>query len=178
MKRLPIANIKSISLLAMLAALSVAGRVAFAAIPNVQPMTDIVIITALVMGTRFGVLNAVLTILVSNIVLGMGLWTFPQIFALTMVALITGLCIRPLFKRIPLWLMSLYAGFTGLLYGFFISVVQAPVFGFDYLLEYYVAGLPFDLMHAAGNVAFYYVLAPILVPLLEKLLSKYLEGAV
>ncbi|MFD3446740.1 ECF transporter S component [Microbacteriaceae bacterium 4G12] len=175
LKQLPITNIKSISLLAMLSALSVAGRIVCAGIPNVQPMTDIVIITALVMGTRFGVLNAVLTIIASNLFLGMGIWTLPQIFSLTMVALLTGVCIRPLLKRIPLWLMSIYAGFTGLLYGLCISVVQAPIFGVDYLFQYYIAGLPFDLMHAAGNVVFYYVLAPILIPLLEKLLNKYLE---
>lgn len=172
----PITATKSIVLVAMLTALSVAGRVLFTFIPNVTPVTAIVMITTILMGVRYGLVNAVLSIVLSNMVMGMGIWTIPQIVSLVVVVVVTAVAIKPWFKSMPHWLVSLYAGMAGLLYGFVISLVQAPIFGYENFVSYYLAGLPFDLMHAGGNVAFYFVLAPILYPLLDKLLVRYMDG--
>ncbi|WP_211274935.1 ECF transporter S component [Bacillus marinisedimentorum] len=169
----PITNLRSIALLAMLTALAVVSRNAFAFLPNIQPTTDIILITTLLMGIRFGLTNAMLTVLLSNLTLGMGTWTISQLIAYAVVVLVTGVFIRPVFEKMPLWAMAIYAGAAGLLYGFIISLAQAPIFGFDKLIPYYLAGLPFDLMHAGGNAVVYFVLGPILVPLLERLLMKY-----
>ena len=169
----PITHIKSITLVAVLTALSVTGRIAFAFIPNVQPTTTLLILVTLLMGMRYGTLHAILVMVVSNLILGIGIWTIPQIIGYIVIVLITGLIIRPMFSKIPHVIMGLYAGFTGFLYGFVISLCQAPIYGLNYFLVYYMAGLPFDFNHAIGNVGFYMVLAPILLPLLDKLLIKY-----
>lgn len=170
---IPITHIKSITLVAVLTALSVTGRIAFAFIPNVQPTTTLLILVTLLMGMRYGTLHAILVMVVSNFILGIGIWTIPQIIAYAVIVLITGLIIRPMFSKIPHVIMGLYAGFTGFLYGFVISLCQAPIYGLNYFWVYYMAGLPFDFNHAIGNVGFYMVLAPILLPLLDKLLIKY-----
>lgn len=169
----PITHIKSIALVAVLTALSVTGRIVFAFIPNVQPTTTLLILVTLLMGMRYGTLHAILVMVASNLVLGLGIWTIPQIISYVVIVLITGLIIRPMFSKIPHVIMGLYAGFTGLLYGFVISLCQAPIYGLKYFWAYYLTGLPFDFNHAIGNVGFYMVLAPILLPLLDKLLIKY-----
>ncbi|WP_020061621.1 hypothetical protein [Bacillus sp. 123MFChir2] len=169
----PITHIKSIALVAVLTALSVAGRLIFAFIPNVQPTTTLLILVTLLMGIRYGIVHAILVMVASNLILGIGIWTIPQIISYVVIVLITGLVIRPMFSKIPHVIMGLYAGFTGFLYGFVISLCQAPIYGLKYFWAYYMAGLPFDLNHAIGNVGFYMVLAPILLPLLDKLLIKY-----
>lgn len=173
---LPVTHIRAIVIIAMLTALSVVSRVYLAFLPNVTLTTDILIITTLLMGIKYGIVNAVLTMVVSNMILGMGIWTIPQIISMMVIVIITGLCIRPFMEKLPLWIMALFAGSMGLLYGFIISLIQAPFFGFQYFFSYYFAGLPFDLMHAGGNLLFYYLLAPTLIPLLDKCLIEYTSG--
>lgn len=170
---IPIANAKSIALISMLVALSVTGRIAFSFIPNVQPTTPIIILTTLLLGIRYGLINAVLSILVSNLVLGSGIWTIPQIISYAIIVLITGFAIRPVMYKLSHLTLSLFAGCCGLLYGLVISFSQIPIFGLKNIWAYYLSGLPFDLAHAGGNVIFYYLLAPIIIPLLKNLLGKY-----
>ncbi|PED90003.1 ECF transporter S component [Bacillus toyonensis] len=166
-------NVKSVVIIALMASLTVVGRIMFAFIPNVQPVTTIIIIVTLVMGLKYGVVVSGLSIILSNLVLGIGLWTIPQIIGYTVIALLTGFVIRPLFERISHITLSIYAAFTGLLYGFIMSLWQAPIYGMKYFWVYYLAGLPFDMYHALGNFGFYFILAPILIPLLHKLLIRY-----
>ncbi|KMQ32193.1 ECF transporter S component [Bacillus cereus] len=170
---IPLTNIKSIVLVAMFASLTVTGRIVFSFIPNVQPMTVIIIIIVLVMGVKYGILISVLSMVLSNLILGMGIWTIPQIIGYVVITLVTGIIIRPIFVRIPHIAMSIYAAFTGLLYGFILALWQAPFYGLKYFWLYWLAGIPFDIYHAIGNFIFYTALAPIFIHLIHKLLKKY-----
>ncbi|MGQ3545602.1 ECF transporter S component [Bacillus cereus] len=166
-------EIKSIVLISMLACLTVVGRMIFTFIPNIQPVTTLIIIITLLLGIRFGVAVSVLSIFLSNLVLGMGLWTIPQIIGYLVIALITGYVIRPFFGKVSHILLSIYAAFAGLFYGFIMSLWQIPILGLKYFWLYYITGLPFDIYHALGNFGFYFIIAPILIPLLHKLLIRY-----
>lgn len=172
-ENIPVTSLRSIALLAILVALSVTGRILFTFIPNVQPTTTLIIITTLILGVKYGLIHAGVSIFLSNLILGMGPWTLAQMLSYMVVVLFIGMVIRPFKNKLSHLVLSLIAGVCGLIYGFFISLVQAPIFGFKYLWAYYLSGLPFDLAHAAGNIAFYSVLAPILIPLLEKQIVKF-----
>ena len=69
---------RRISLLSLLIALSVVGRLAFQFVPNIQPMTAIIIITSILIRPINGIIVAVLGCFVSNLLLGMGMWTIWQ----------------------------------------------------------------------------------------------------
>lgn len=166
-------SIQRITLLAFLTALCQVSRQLLQFLPNVQPVTVILIILTLTLGISDALIVAVLSILLSNMTLGMGVWTIAQIVSFFVVVLVTGLVIKPMFKKVPFALMVFYAGFTGYLYGFIISLIQAPFFGIQNFWVYYASGIPFDTMHAVGNIGFYLILAPILFPLLKKFLNKY-----
>ncbi len=143
----------------MLIALSVVGRVVFTFIPNVQPTTAIIIITSLFLGPIYGVVVAAFSAILSNLVMGMGLWTIGQIIAWGLIGLLSGV-LRKYRERIPVLVLAIYAVFCGFLYGFVISV---PLYLFSgKFLAYYIAGLPFDMSHAIGNGAFFLILYPIL----------------
>ncbi|PQZ40007.1 ECF transporter S component [Bacillus sp. MYb209] len=169
-------NVKSIVIIAMMVSLTVVGRMMFTFIPNVQPVTTLIIIITLVMGIQYGVVVGVLSILLSNLVLGLGLWTIPQIIGYLVINLLTGFIIRPLFEKIPHILLSIYAAFIGMLYGFILSLCQVPIYGLKYFWMYYITGIPFDMYHALGNFCFYFILAPVLIPLLYKLLIRYYKN--
>lgn len=166
-------SIQKITLLAFMTALCQVSRQMFQILPNVQPVTVILIILTLTLGITDALIVAILSIVLSNVTLGMGVWTIAQIVSFCGVVLITGVIIKPFFYKIPFGFMLLYAGFTGYLYGFLISLVQAPFFGIQNFWVYYASGLPFDTMHAVGNSGFYLIVAPILFPLLRKFLNSY-----
>ena len=64
-----------IALVATLAALAAIGRIAFAALPNVKPTTDIVLISGYVLGGAPGFAVGAVAALASNIFFGQGPWT-------------------------------------------------------------------------------------------------------
>lgn len=169
-------SIQRLTLLAMLTALCQISRLIFQFLPNVQPVTAILIILTLSLGFSDALIVAVLSILLSNLMLGMGVWTIAQIGAFSVIILMTSLMIKPLFKKIPFFLMVLYAGFCGYAYGLVISAIQAPFFGIQHFGVYYLSGIPFDTLHAAGNAGFYLLLAPVLFPLLNKCKLKYFNA--
>ncbi|MFT4413142.1 ECF transporter S component [Fredinandcohnia humi] len=155
-------SVKKLTLLSMLIALSVVGRIMFTFIPNVQPTTSIIIIASLFLGPLYGFVLAAFSAILSNMVMGMGLWTVGQIIAWGLIGLISGFLGRYR-ERIPVIMFVAYSVFCGFLYGFVISVPQYAVSGLsNKFLAYYLAGLPFDLSHAIGNGVFFLILYPVL----------------
>ncbi len=64
-----------LALVGALAALAVVGRIAFAAVPNVKPTTDIVLFSGYALGGAPGFAVGALAALVSNFFFGQGPWT-------------------------------------------------------------------------------------------------------
>ncbi len=64
-----------VALVATLAALAALGRIAFAALPNVKPTTDIVLIAGYTLGAGPGFAVGAVAGLTSNFFFGQGPWT-------------------------------------------------------------------------------------------------------
>ncbi|MEI3192226.1 MAG: ECF transporter S component [Lachnospiraceae bacterium] len=81
---------------ALMAALCVVGRAAFALIPlpNFKPVTAIVIVTALAFGPEAGYLTGALAGFLSNFLFGQGPWTPWQMFSWGMIGLLAGILYR------------------------------------------------------------------------------------
>ena len=82
-------KVKEISLIGILAAVNIASRIYLQALPNIKPVTSIIIISVMLFGLGFGVKLSIVTTVVSNLFLGMGTWTFFQILAWVVICLIT-----------------------------------------------------------------------------------------
>lgn len=149
---------KRIALLGLLSALSYIGRVIFSFIPNVQPMSVLLLLISHYLGLIDGLIVASLSIVLSNLFLGLGPWTIYQILSYSLVLLI----ITPLFKKCSSrWKRAFLAGLLGLLYGFIISLLFVYSYQVNHFWAYYLRGLPFDLNHSIGNIVFYLLLDPI-----------------
>lgn len=169
-----IRRVHHIALLGMLTTLCYVSRLVFQFLPNVQPVTVILLLITILLGAKDGLIVSILSVLISNINLGLGVWTFAQIASFSAIILLTGAINRyVLLERLPFLAMVAYAGLTGYLYGFIISAVQAPFFGIQNFWAYYLSGVPFDTLHAVGNSGFYVILAPILIPLIKKLMKNF-----
>lgn len=164
-------NTYKLTLLALLAALAVAGRYAFAFLPNVQPVTSLVIICGLFLGPVAAIFLALLTTFLSNMMLGMGIWTIWQVVSWAIIGLLSGI-LGKLPYKIPLFVIVVFSIFCGYFYGFVISLTNYPITG--KFIPYYLAGLPFDTYHAIGNAVFMIILYPILAHFFKGYITKRL----
>jgi hypothetical protein len=76
-------SVQRISHLALLTAACIVGRLVFVFIPNVQPMSALLFLVAFSYCLTDALMIALLSLLGTNIYLGMGPWTISQLAALT-----------------------------------------------------------------------------------------------
>lgn len=104
---------------------------------------------------------ALLSLLGTNIYLGMGPWTISQLAALTgTIVLFQQLGKIPIIKKNRI-LQAFFAFLCGLLYGLIVSLMEVWLYQFPSFLAYYLQGLLFDFFHASGNFVFYLLLWPV-----------------
>lgn len=165
-------SVERIALLAILTALVTVGRLGFSLpfLPNIQPMTALLIIITLNIGVVDGLVVSVLSMLVSNLMLGMGPWTIFQIISFSVTILLTG-AVKYFYTFGSRRNRIVYGGvafLTGFVYGFIISVLTYYLYGMNNFVVYYLNGLPFDALHAVGNLVFFIILEPIIVPIIRR----------
>lgn len=77
-----LAGTKRLALLGVLTTLCVVLRIfKIIPVPNVQPVTAIIMLTTFFVSGGMGFALAILTMIIPNIFLGFGIWTIPQILA-------------------------------------------------------------------------------------------------
>ncbi|WP_404453226.1 ECF transporter S component [Oceanobacillus kapialis] len=151
-------NSYKLTLLAILASLAVLGRYIFVFLPNVQPVTSLIIICGLLLGPISAMLLAILVTFLSNMLLGMGIWAVWQFISWALIGLISGI-LRKQLSNAPIALLAVYASLCGFLYGLVISLTSYQISG--HFWPYYLAGLPFDTQHAVGNALFILLFYPV-----------------
>ena len=152
-----------IALIGVMTAINVTSRVWLQFLPNIKPVTSIIILSTLAFGLQFGLELSATTVLVSGVLLGFGAYIPFQLLGWCVIVLLTHL----LDKLLPfgkLILFTAWAFLCGYIYGFFVSLDKlfaSPA----YFWAYYLNGFPFDTLHAVGNLVFfplcYYALLPI-----------------
>jgi len=153
-----------VAVVAALAALAVVGRLAFAAIPNVKPTTDIVLFAGYALGGVPGFAVGAVTAIVSNIFLSQGPWTVWQMAGWGAVGVAGAVLARVLRGREPnRILLATVCGLAGLAFGAWMDVYQWTLAARQDLDTYVaVAGtsLPYNIAHAVGNVVFCLLIGP------------------
>jgi energy-coupling factor transport system substrate-specific component len=160
---------KEIALIATLGGAAAAGRVLFAAVPGVQPVTVTAIIAGAALGARAGVGVGMLAAFASNFFLVQGPWTPYQMLAWGACGAI-GALLAPLLRRRAVLVVVAFV--LGLAFSAFMDVWEWFVFWPHDWRTFTVVlgrGIPFDVAHAVGNVA----LALIAGPELRRLLERY-----
>jgi energy-coupling factor transport system substrate-specific component len=168
-----------IALVGTLAAFAALGRIAFAAVPNVKPTTDIVLIAGYALGGAPGFAIGALAALTSNFFFGQGPWTPWQMAAwgatgMLGAALAWGMrrrtgapTARPL-GRWPLAIVCCVAGFVFTVVQDVGDWVSFSDHSLGQLGVYVGQGLGFDAVHAGGCLAFALVLGPALTRSIQR----------
>ncbi len=166
-----------VALVAAMAALAVVGRLAFAAVPNVKPTTDIVLFAGYALGAVPGFAVGAITALVSNVFLGQGPWTVWQMTAWGAVGIGGAALARAArgreLGRVPL---AIACGVAGLAFGAFLDIYQWTLAARQDLPTYLAvsgSSLPYNLAHAIGNVGFCLLLGPLFIGALRRYRRRF-----
>ncbi|HET7574531.1 MAG TPA: prenyltransferase/squalene oxidase repeat-containing protein [Solirubrobacterales bacterium] len=165
-----------VALVAALAALAIAGRIAFAAFPNVKPTTDIVVFAGYALGPAPGFAVGALAALVSNFWFGQGPWTPWQMAGWGMCGLIgAGLALGV--RNAGRFTLAAVCGGAGIAYGVLLNFSLMATYGGDLSIERFLTlqarAVPFDAAHAIGNVAFALLAGPAMVRMLVRFRQRF-----
>jgi energy-coupling factor transport system substrate-specific component len=165
-----------VALVAALAALAVAGRIAVAALPNVVATTDIVIFAGYALGPAPGFAVGALAGLVSNFWLGQGPWTPWQMAGWGMCGVL-GATLSLGGRNVGRLTLAAVCGFAGLAYGALMNFSLMATYGGDLSMQRFLAlesrALPFDAVHVIGNVALALLAGPAMVRMLVRFRERF-----
>jgi prenyltransferase beta subunit len=165
-----------VALVAALAALAIAGRIAFAAIPNVKPTTDIVIFAGYALGAAPGFAVGALAGLVSNFWFGQGPWTPWQMAGWGLCGIL-GAALALGGRNVGRLTLAAVCGVAGVAYGALLNFSLMATYGGDLSLQHFLAlegrAVPFDAAHAVGNVTLALIAGPAMVRMLVRFRERF-----
>jgi Prenyltransferase and squalene oxidase repeat/Squalene-hopene cyclase C-terminal domain len=169
-----------VALVAALAALAIAGRIAFAAFPNVKPTTDIVIFAGFALGAAPGFAVGALAALVSNFWFGQGPWTPWQMAGWGLCGVLGAGLAALGGRNVGRLALAAVCGAAGIVYGALLNFSLMATYGGELSLERFLAlqsrAVPFDAAHAVGNVAFALVAGPAMIQMLVRFRERFEWG--
>lgn len=166
-----------VALVAVLAALAVAGRIVLAPIPNVVATTDIVLIAGYVLGPAPGFAVGAIGGLVSNFWLGQGAWTPWQMLGWGLAGIAGAVLWRVTAGRAGRFTLAIVCGLVGLAFGALMNLQTMVSYGGEMSLTRYLAlevrAVPFDLAHMTGNILFALAAGPAMIAALRRFRERF-----
>ena len=155
------------ALFGVLGALTFALQVAMAPLPNIEPVSLLVIIFAVVFG--FKCLYPVYVFVVMEILFyGISTWNIYYLYIWTILA-VAAVLLR---KQKSAFSWALLSGAFGLAFGALCGIIDIFIGGFAYAASKWVSGIPFDLLHCGGNFGIALIMFNPLRSVMEKLYAR------
>ena len=150
-----------------MAALIFGSKVALAAIPNINLNSVLIILTTLCFGWK-ALYTVYLYVMLEGLVFGFSVWWFGYLYVWAVLVIVVMLLRRN--DSALLW--AVVAGIYGLCFGLMMYLEYFAINGgWEMFFSMWVAGIPYDLAHCAGNFVFTLVLYRPLHTLMGKLLE-------
>lgn len=154
---------KEVALFGVLGGLTFSAKVAMMGLPNIEPVSLIVMLFAVTFGIK-AIYPIYVYVLLEFVLYGLNLWSINYLY-IWLVLAVGAWMMRPAGN--PLAWAFLSGGF-GLVFGALCAPVYLFTAGWGFALSWWLNGIPFDLIHAAGN----FVIALVLFVPLRKLLNR------
>lgn len=160
-------TVREITLFAMLGAMTFGAKYVMSGLPNIEPVSLMVMVFACVLGKK-AVYPIGLYVGMEFLFYGLGLWNINYLYIWAILAAAAYLLRR---MRQPLgW--ALLSGAFGLLFGALCAPVDVAIGGFGYAVSRWISGIPFDVAHCVGNFAMALLLFVPIRNLMEKLVQQ------
>ena len=115
-------------------------------LPNIEVTSFFVMLFTLVLGRKMLLVVPAFT-LIEGCIYGFGIWWVMYLYAWPLLAFITW----TLRKKDSVVLYSLVSGIFGLCFGALCSIPYLFIGGPAMMFNWWIAGIPFDLIHGASN---------------------------
>ena len=154
---------KELIVLSLFAAFMHVFQIALAFLPNIEVVSLLVILCTLIYGKKT-LYPIYLFAVVQGLMYGFGIWWFMYLYVWTVLWAVVMLL--PHTDSPILW--AIVSGLFGFLFGLLCSIPYLFIGGLKMAIAYWIAGIPFDLVHGVGNA----VVAMVLVRPLYRVLLK------
>ena len=173
----PRTNRMTMGMLATMVVAMAALRVLMQPLPNVQPVTVAALLVGAHLGARRGVAFAILATLLSNLLISHGWWTLFQAAGWAIVAVIGARAKLVQNGQLQLQRLALASVASAVVFGFVstLSLVTSAMTPSSFIVLL-GQGLPFDVVHALGNLVFVIWMAPSLHHFLSGLAASENES--
>ena len=137
---------RDVAVLGLLAAVLYVGKLALAGIPNIEPVSLLVMVYVVVLGWR-ALLPIYAYVLLEIFTWGFGYWSACYLYVWLVLAVAAWLLRR---MESPLgW--AVLSGAFGLCFGALCALTYWLTGGWAFALSWWVSGIPFDVLHCVGN---------------------------
>ena len=157
-------SIRDIAVIGVMVATIEVAKITLSFLPNIELVTLLVMLYTICFGWKTLYAIAVF-VLIEGCLYGFGLWWFFYLYAWPLLFIITH-CFR---KQKSVFVFMVISGFFGLFFGGLSSVPYFIVGGLRMGVSYWFAGIPFDLIHCAGNIVVCLILWKPLITVLQRL---------
>ncbi len=162
--------IRDMILFAMFAALIFASQIVFSPLPNIHPVAMLIMVLTIVYRGR-ALIPIYLYLFLLGLYDGFAQWWYPYLYIWLFLWGLTMLIPKNISEKKAVIVYPLVCAISGLTFGSLYAPAQALMYGYDFktTLIWIFYGLPFDAIHAVGNLAMGTLVYP-LVKLIKKIM--------
>ncbi|MBQ2382894.1 MAG: hypothetical protein II290_02540 [Oscillospiraceae bacterium] len=163
-------TVRQITLFGMLAALTFGAKVVMAALPNIEPVSLMVMVFGAVFGWK-GLFPTYVYVMAEILFYGLGTWNVNYLY-IWAVLLAAAVLLRRMDQPLG-W--AILSGAFGLLFGALCMPVDAVIGGWGYAAAKWASGIPYDLAHCVGNFVIALLLFAPIRGLTRKMYGKMID---
>lgn len=157
-------SVKDIALIGIMTATLIASKMALAVLPNIEIVSLLIIVFTLTFGFKV-FYSIIIFICIETFIWGMGLWSIMYLYTWPLLAIITYL----FRKQDSVWFWSIVSGIFGIFFGALGSILYLIIGGVRTAFAWWIAGIPWDIVHCISNFVLALVLYRPLMATLRKL---------
>ena len=156
-------TVRQVILFGILGALTFALKLGMAGLPNIEPVSLLVMVFAAVFGMK-ALYPVYIYVVMEILYFGLGTWNICYLYVWPILA-VAAYLLRNMKGRLG-WAMV--SGVFGMAFGALCGIVDIFVGGLAFAVTKWASGIPFDLAHCGGN----FVIALILFEPLRSLVAR------
>ena len=158
---------------AMLGALMFCSKIIMEALPNIHLLGMFTMVCTIVFRKK-GLIPIYLYVMINGLYAGFATWWVPYLYVWTVLWAVTMLLPRRMPRKVKLVVYPLVCFLHGAFFGVLYAPGQALLYGMDFEMTvgWILAGLPFDVLHAVGDLFAGLLILP-MSELLERLMKKH-----
>jgi len=162
-------KIKEITLFAMLGVLMFALKFAMASLPNIEPVTLLIMVYAHTFKNK-AFYPVTIYVILEILVYGFGLWTIGYCYIWFILTAVSAWILPNIDNK---WVTALIAENFGFLFGALYIPVYLIASGWESAFAWWITGIPYDALHGMGNAAMILLLYKPLTKVFKEMYERY-----